>query len=882
MNAITINIIVKDEETFYRLNREAFKYIDSDENVRIHLCGITDQSFINENPAKQFLTSSGNCFKDFTSLLKITDTPYTVFFNEHVLIDHALIHGIKKELHKINGNVAMFNVSKFNEENTKINSKRSIFNRGKKEVDLTQMYTNMLYFCRYVFQTSFLKSIEFNEIENMFYEEKILMRMMQTNESAYLVSSINLFTTEPLETNFNSYEKQFQKEWYCPFFSESLLPFLSQVEPSIPLQNLLLHFIRIRLYCNLNGRDKFVIEGKEIDSFFSLIKRALQYISDEIIIESRKRKNLPKIFSFLLLKLKYGGNLSIDIGEYEDQTYVYINHLPFAPIKSIKMGITAINYDQKNLVIDANILASNMLDNINETFRIFMDDHEIKWKKTEVYNITKVFGKSINRFYSLQFTIPFDQLRKKTRICFEGSVNGKAIRLPLHFMKTSARLLSKNKASYYTFDKYVITSSYDHLIIKRKHKMEIFFRETIMIFQMFWMRKNFRTGASAFLLRLAYWLSRPRFNEKGKPNWLFFDKLYKAGDNAEYLFDYCYQYVKEANSYYIINKDAIDYPRLKEKYQDHVIPFNSLRHKLMVLNTNIIFATHASVLSFCGFGASLQRCFRNLLKAKVVCIQHGLTIQNIAQHQNRLQDNTSMYFCASKYEIKNLERPIYGYENNELFLTGSPRYDGLVNADQRQILIAPTWRRNIVITGNAVGTSKEYNPLFKNTKYFEIYNNLINDKRILEAAKKYNYKLVFLIHPTLSSQIEDYDKNDYLSIIPAISDISYEKMLTESSLMLTDYSGIQFDFAYMKKPILYYHPAELPPQYQEGVYQYETMAFGPIVTSYEDAISSLCEFMKNNCQMTDEYKKRVDDFFEYTDHNNCKRIMDVIKGMGEI
>ena len=34
--------------------------------------------------------------------------------------------------------------------------------------------------------------------------------------------------------------------------------------------------------------------------------------------------------------------------------------------------------------------------------------------------------------------------------------------------------------------------------------------------------------------------------------------------------------------------------------------------------------------------------------------------------------------------------------------------------------------------------------------------------------------------------------------------ISYEDLLTESSLMVTDYSGVQFDFAYMKKPIIYY------------------------------------------------------------------------------
>lgn len=370
-------------------------------------------------------------------------------------------------------------------------------------------------------------------------------------------------------------------------------------------------------------------------------------------------------------------------------------------------------------------------------------------------------------------------------------------------------------------------------------------------------------------------MTKKKYEEK--PNWIFFDKLYKAGDNAEYLFDYCYRNKSDINSYYIVNKDAIDYPRLKKKYGANILEFNSLRQKIMILNADTIFATHASVLSFCGFGKSLQLCFRNLLKARIVCIQHGLTIQNIAQYQNRLQDNTAEYFCASKYEIANLKQPVYGYRDSELHLTGCPRYDGLINNDQRQILIAPTWRRNIVITGNAVGTSKSYNPDFKNTKYFEIYNGLINDERLLKTAKEHNYKMVFLIHPTLSSQLEDFDKNDYLTIIPAISDMSYEKILTESSLMLTDYSGIQFDFAYMKKPVLYYHSNELPPQYEEGVYKYDTMGFGPIIEEYDEIVDELCHYMSDECQMKQMYVDRVEDFFAFTDHNNCKRILDVIE-----
>lgn len=51
----------------------------------------------------------------------------------------------------------------------------------------------------------------------------------------------------------------------------------------------------------------------------------------------------------------------------------------------------------------------------------------------------------------------------------------------------------------------------------------------------------------------------------------------------------------------------------------------------------------------------------------------------------------------------------------------------------------------------------------------------------------------------MSAQLEDFDRNDYVELIPATGDMSYEKILTESSLMVTDYSGVQFDFAYQRQ-----------------------------------------------------------------------------------
>ena len=109
-------------------------------------------------------------------------------------------------------------------------------------------------------------------------------------------------------------------------------------------------------------------------------------------------------------------------------------------------------------------------------------------------------------------------------------------------------------------------------------------------------------------------------------------------------------------------------------------------------------------------------------------------------------------------------------------------------------------------------------------------------------------------------------------MIPSVGDLSYEEILTQSSLMVTDYSGVQFDFAYMRKPVVYFHPDELPPHYEDGCFFYDTMGFGEICTKTSQLVDLLCEYMASGCEMKEMYKLRADDFFAYDDHHNCERI----------
>jgi CDP-glycerol glycerophosphotransferase (TagB/SpsB family) len=52
------------------------------------------------------------------------------------------------------------------------------------------------------------------------------------------------------------------------------------------------------------------------------------------------------------------------------------------------------------------------------------------------------------------------------------------------------------------------------------------------------------------------------------------------------------------------------------------------------------------------------------------------------------------------------------------------------------------------------------------------------------------------------------------------------------------------------------------------------MAFGEIVKKRDELVDLLIDYMKNGCKMKQKYIDRANDFYEFDDHNNCKRIFD--------
>ncbi len=635
---------------------------------------------------------------------------------------------------------------------------------------------------------------------------------------------------------------------------------------------------------NLDNRNQHVYENGEQETFLWRLGEVLSYIDDEVILNPEILLVIGKdayCFRWVYLILKYHDQgLQMDFwkikddlqeaveGQTQPMKWVFGYHkIPSGDLLKQTADVQFMDVVDGKLIIEGRVSPILLMN--GSTFGIRIGEEFYEPQYSERYAHTKAFGVAIFKRYAFKFEIPLTGQRQDLRFVTFGDWGETEVTVQFdsHFSRASKRFAH---GYWHMTKKLVMYPGATNLLVKRKHVLWV--RELHLWWDMF---KSLQPGIWKYIPVRLYLHSRKIW--KHKPIWMFMDKIYKAGDSSEYLYRYAMQQKDGIRKYYLIDKDCPDCERLRRDGFEPLIRA-SLKHRLVFLAADIIVASNSTVYAFNDMSMKTTAYIRDLMNFHTVCVQHGMSVQKIAVAQNRLRDNTRLYFCASKYEIENLSKPVYGYEGtNALQLTGVPRYDGLVNRDRKQILISPTWRMQaaVSVTKNE-GVARDYNPNFKETSYYKIYNSLINDERLIEAAGTYGYRIVYVLHPIVSPQVGDYDRNDYVDIVPAIGDMSYEKVFCESSLMVTDFSGIQFDFAYMRKPIVYLHHKDIPQHYEEGTFHYDTMAFGEICHDNDELIDLLCEYMANGCVMKPEYVCRADDFFAFSDHNNCQRIYDVM------
>ena len=189
-----------------------------------------------------------------------------------------------------------------------------------------------------------------------------------------------------------------------------------------------------------------------------------------------------------------------------------------------------------------------------------------------------------------------------------------------------------------------------------------------------------------------------------------------------------------------------------------------------------------------------------------------------------------------------------------------------------------TWRRTFC-RGN-----KNIIPYsLEQAKYNQNISAFLTDEKLQHFLKLHNVKLRMAFHHALLNQTDGkYQFScDNVEVIPA-SNIS--QYIGQSDLLITDYSSIFFDFAFLNIPIIFYRPdfddetlCELDRQDMQNASSKDDLLYN-ICYDKDSAVRCVEKYIKNGFVLEEENKRKNDVLFS-TKENITEKFVNYLEGL---
>ena len=580
-----------------------------------------------------------------------------------------------------------------------------------------------------------------------------------------------------------------------------------------------------------------------------IMKELLEKIEDKYILEQKILSNQVKIYT---LSLKYNRDLRYDI---------QLNQNCFYYLKYIILDLNK----QKNIIVWKIIELRNSI--------LYLEGIDNFWMPKEKYHYfciienfvyyPKYFPNQNNDFITMhgiiekgriiEFYIPLKKNIKKQIIKFYLSIFGQNREI---FTSTSLYShIPPYSNGYYISDNFIIKYIDKRLIIfKYNRNLEIEFEYK------YCNELQRRNKHSLICLRKQMKRKNQIKTHKQYEVWIINDRLDQAGGYGEYYFRYLKTIMpKDIKFYFVIDKNCTDYKKLKKL--GNIIDLYSFQYLKILLVADKIFSSISDQLFEYLFDKDFNY-ISDLTHFEKIYLDNGIIEEGLSNFRDKLMKNVNIFVTSPIKEFKTILNTKY---ENQKKITN---FLGQNNINKR-IIVIPTWRKGFEGRRNLLSQKSIYTNKFVFSEYFNFYNNLINDKRLIIFMNQHNYKGTFCLHYFLESQWIDFNQNEIFSVIKKCD---YQKVLLENSLLITDYSSIFFDFGYLKKPIIYTHfdyDEYRKTHYKKDYFDYNKDGFGPICKDINCTINEIIYEIKINCKLKKKYMMKVNKYFRnlHSNHN---------------
>ncbi|WP_236951259.1 CDP-glycerol glycerophosphotransferase family protein [Methanosphaera sp. BMS] len=659
------------------------------------------------------------------------------------------------------------------------------------------------------------------------------------------------------------------KRFYTPrleHFHKYLIDYCTQKYKKVP------EFIQFMLVSDLEGIfsiPEFDIfddetEKEEFWSYFdSQGYNLFNYISDKAISKNRNiNRNIKSYFRYLKQ-----GSYEI-IKNKNDIVVMKTGKYTIDTLNKHKIWFDIIDFRKEKLIMSGHMVSNFASDSIK--IRLVKDgvDYQyydcefIEYSQPDRMNV-KYLGIDWVYDYNFNVTVPLKDIYNVNLhyevIYDENDVEtiftpGIGFRVPSGLTEFNTYFVKGSRIIFYRYKTIFIRPySYSSMLKHEKYDMRLI--------------KESKLDGYLYILfiRMLYMVLYPFM--KNKRIWTVNDRIDNVDENGMHLFRYLNKQDDGIKKYYIISKDCEQYDELSKEF-DNLLIHRSFKHKIVYLFSEKTISAFLNESFFNPFwiddNYDYRKLYCNLITTDRYFLQHGVISCDLTNHIKRYKYNLALIVTSADAERQSFFDLKYNYPETVVQALGLPRYDNLTSDEtKKQLVFLPTWRSYL----------DKDESLFIHSDYYHTINSLINNDKLHEILEKYDYEFIFKPHPELIKHMDKFDNKGYYK---DASEVSFQDIFRESSLLISDFSSVVFDFVYLKKPIIYYQPND-DYHFDEAYFDYESMGFGEVIKDENELIELIERYFKKNCEMDVKYKERVDTFFKYNDKNNCKRVYEWIR-----
>lgn len=380
----------------------------------------------------------------------------------------------------------------------------------------------------------------------------------------------------------------------------------------------------------------------------------------------------------------------------------------------------------------------------------------------------------------------------------------------------------------------------------------------------------------SFLARAWVWLAGRDRLRKGRKILLFGAFGGRAyGDNAAAFFEHVLSRYPDLECYWVIRKDAW---MQKAKKSSPSLPAarvlfkDSFRANLLALLADVLVYSHGRFDVTDYPRGKLPNTVELMLNHGVIGLKKT-RMKPLGQGKSVVEHASSADFVVSSSEREaRIKVEEWGIPAEKILVTGLPRFDrlhelkGKVRPSGDRILYMPTWRdwdtRKVSL---------------RKTALFGQMRSFLVDSGLSGFLREKGIVLQLSVHQRMREFFEAFAREFNLENVDVLDqDIDPQDRILRSSLLVTDYSSVCWDFLFLGKPVLFFQ-FDLE-DYLERTGSYLDLRkdlFGPVARNAEEAFSWVRRLVETgySTEAFDGQMGRLADFaFAYRDGKNCERL----------